>query len=131
MSDETQVQRLRGLLLANATSALARKCLEASRDEASFNYISTRPLPFAQVRQIYARRAALNKKRHGAVEGFDELLAAFESETGQTAVVHLLEAAGGTFTLITDESTQRLIGILSSEGKELDSADDGTSPPQL
>jgi hypothetical protein len=109
---------LEDLLLKNSSRDLARRCLNALSKQTSADYKSTRPVPLNEIRDIYSRRARLNKKRNGPVEGFDELIPALNVESEDSIVVHGFETDQEAFTIFTNASMTRLIGVLISQIKK-------------
>ncbi len=108
---------LQDLLLKSGNSSLAQRCLQALSSRVYANYESTGPVPIGEIRDIYLRRARLNEKRNGPVEGFDELVPELEAATEDSVVVHGFEAGREAFTIFTNASVTRLIGLLLSHIK--------------
>lgn len=107
---------LEHLLLNAANHALARRAVRALGGPVSVK--STRPVNVGEVRDIYLRRAITNERKGGPVEGFDELVPALKRETEATVVVHGFETPQEAFTIFTDSSVTRLVGILISPVKK-------------
>ena len=105
---------LEKLLTKESSDALARRCLNALGRQPRAEYKATDPIPLDEIRHIYARRAALNRKRQGTVEGFDELEPALQAETGDSVVVHGFQADDEAYTVFTNPDVTKLVGILVS-----------------
>jgi hypothetical protein len=109
--------KLKELLLKNATHPLVQRYVKAIGGQTALDYKVTEPGPVVEIRDIYKRRARLNQKRHGTIEGFDELIPALDAENDASIVVHVLEIQGEAFTVFTNVSTTRLIGLLVTHKK--------------
>src|SRR5947209_374641 len=105
---------LRKLLLDNASNDLVRRCMIAFDNRASNSYKSTPPCPIKEIRDIYTRRATIDKDKRGVVEGFDQLIPALNVETDAELIVHGYDTGKESFTIFTNTSTTRLIGVLIS-----------------
>ena|ERR1700687_3393156 len=103
------------LLKEESTNNFARRCRNVLEERPSVSIISTGPLPIDHVRRIYRLRAETSKEKGGVVEGFDELLRSLDKEDDQTIEIYGLEAEGEAFTVFTNPSFTKLLGVLISK----------------
>jgi hypothetical protein len=105
------------LLQEHAINNLARQCLDALSDEESSNLQTTGPLPIKHVHRVLAVRAKTNEEGSRSVEGFDDVLEALKKEFDDSVNVYFFDGDQDSFTILTDRSTTRLLGVLISKDK--------------
>ena len=110
----TATELLALLLKQEPENNLAERCCNALIEKASASIISTGSLPIDHVRRIYGVRAETNNENVGAVEGYDELIRSLDEEKDETINIHSFEAEGKAFTVFTNESCTKLLGLLIS-----------------
>ena len=110
----TATELLALLLKQEPENNLAERCCNALIEKTSASIISTGPLPINHVRRIYGVRAKTNNENAGAVEGFDELIRSLDKEKNEIINIHSFEAEDNAFTVFTNESCTKLLGLLIS-----------------
>ncbi len=106
--------QIRELLVKNNTSSLVKRCLDVMSEDSFLTFKSTGPLPIEHVRRTTEVRAKTNAQGRGLVEGYDELLRGLKEETDCSVQIYFFDARGDSFTILTDSSTSRLLGVLIS-----------------
>ena len=101
-------------LLSQATSDLAKRGFNALAMESCVDYHVTEPVATKEIREIYSRRARLNSRKSGSVEGFEELLPSLNKETDSELLIHAFETDREAFTVFTDVAMTKLMGLLIS-----------------
>jgi hypothetical protein len=117
-------ERLRALLLAGPRAGLAAGASAALGDGRAGAVSTTHPLPVADLRRIYGRRATAAPApgaRREAVAGYDDLLPALAREARETPDgaaaelrVHRFRAGETSYIVFTDAAVGRLVAVLTS-----------------
>lgn len=92
--------------------ALAQECMEAIEQSEVLLHPGGE-LPTFHTLQVYRTRALLHGNRSGTT-GYERLLRALETETGETVRLLSVTTRQGTFLLFTCAGAERLIGLLKT-----------------
>jgi hypothetical protein len=100
-------------LLSKATSEQAWSCLDIlARNSLVLTSVE---IPLKNARDIYSRRASLNKDTRGPIIGFEELVSKLNTETIERVGIHSIEAGPQWLFVFTTPDMTRLIGVLCPE----------------
>ncbi len=102
-------------LLSKENSELARSCLDILARNSSV--LTSIEIPLKNARDIYSRRASLNKDTRGSILGFEELMSTLNAETIERVGIHSIEVGPQWFFVFTTPDMTRLIGVLCPESK--------------
>ena len=107
------IEELRILLKQGSEEWVTQSCRDALSDPSLGSVATTGPLPIEHVRRIY--RVRVDTSEPGAVEGFEALLNSLDAENYELVNIHSFEANKKVFSVFTDDSATKLIGILISK----------------